>query len=72
MQNFLGFLQQLSENLNRGMKGTSVLASFVENLLEIQDTLWSPFLFLMNVSFILYALGSQQMLSFETARFLNI
>ena len=37
-------------------------------LLEIQCSSWNTFLFLMNVSFIWYTLGSQQMLSFHTVR----
>ena len=51
---------------------TSLKFSFVQILLEIQDPLWIPFLFLTSVAFIWYILCSQQMLSFHAVNVLKI
>ena len=47
-------------------KVTSLSGSEDAKLSEIHDSIWNTFLFLMNVSFIWYVLGSQHMLSFGT------
>ena len=49
----------------------SLKSSFVKNLLQIHDTSWIHFFFLMYTAFIWYALCSHQMLSFYTRSILK-
>ena len=62
--------RSMSQSRLPGVFKVTSLSGWIEpKLSEIQVSSWTTFLFLMNVSFIWYALGSQQMLSFCTRAF---
>ena len=69
---FGGFGSMCLKNLLGVCWFSSLKFLFVKNLLEIQDTLWIPFLFLLSVGFIWHTLCCHQILSFHIATTLNI